>query len=170
MEAAGVYQTPTGDLTPNNDGYADLKIFSFKGRLGRLRYLSYAFGIPILMVALLGIAAAILIPISETLGGVIAAVGGIAILGVCISFGLRRLHDLDKSGWWMLLLIVPLVNIIMALYMLFARGVEGSNEYGLEPPANSMGVKVTATLCIIYYFGSVIAAITVPALFGIPAN
>lgn len=170
MEETNVYQTPAGELSQGSDEYADMKFFTFAGRLGRLRYIAYAFGIPILMIALLGIAAAVLVPMSETFGGAVAVVGGIGILLVCISFGLRRLHDLDKSGWWMLLLIVPLVNIILALYMIFARGVKGSNQYGLETPANSTGVKVTATLCAIYYVGSIIAAITVPALFGIPAG
>ena len=170
MEAAGVYQTPSGDLTPDNEGYADLKIFSFNGRIGRLRYLAYAFGVPILMFVLIGIVAAIAASISETFVGVVAALGGISVLVVGVSFGLRRLHDLDKSAWWLLLFIVPLANIILGLYMLFARGVDGSNQYGLQPPANSTGVKVTVALCALYFFGSIIVAITMPALLEMPAG
>ena len=170
MEAAGVYQTPSGDLTQNNEGYAELKLFSFNGRIGRLRYLAYAFGVPVLMFVLIGIVAAIAASISETLVGVVAALGGIAVLIVGISFGLRRLHDLDKSAWWLLLFIIPLANIILGLYMLFGRGVGGSNRYGLQPPANSTGVKVTAALCILYFLGSIIVAITMPALLDIPAG
>lgn len=45
----------------------------------------------------------------------------------------RRLHDLDKSGWWMLLLFVPLVNILFYIYILFFKGTEGPNQYGEDP-------------------------------------
>lgn len=45
----------------------------------------------------------------------------------------RRLHDLDKSGWWMLLLFVPLVNILFYIYILFFKGTEGPNQYGKDP-------------------------------------
>lgn len=45
----------------------------------------------------------------------------------------RRLHDLDKSGWWMLLLCVPLVNILFYIYILFFKGTEGPNQYGEDP-------------------------------------
>lgn len=47
--------------------------------------------------------------------------------------GVRRLHDLDKSGWWMLLLCVPLVNILFYIYILFFKGTEGPSQYGEDP-------------------------------------
>lgn len=64
----------------------------------------------------------------------------VMILALCI-FGFvagimmlaRRLHDLDKSGWWMLLLFVPLVNILFYIYILFFKGTEGPNQYGEDP-------------------------------------
>ena len=49
----------------------------------------------------------------------------------------RRLNDLDKSGWWQLLYLVPIVNILFALYLLFWPGTKGSNNYGLQPAKNS---------------------------------
>lgn len=64
----------------------------------------------------------------------------VLLLALCI-FGFvagimmlaRRLHDLDKSGWWMLLLFVPLVNILFYIYILFFKGTEGPNQYGEDP-------------------------------------
>lgn len=50
-----------------------------------------------------------------------------------IMMDVRRLHDLDLSGWWMLLMLVPLVNIFFALYMLFFKGTDGPNQYGDDP-------------------------------------
>ena len=46
---------------------------------------------------------------------------------IVIIAGIRRLHDLNKSGWYLLLAFIPLVNVIMILYLLFASGkVEGN--------------------------------------------
>src|SRR5256885_3665203 len=45
--------------------------------------------------------------------GIIAAVFNLAILLPSIAIGVRRLHDLDRSGWWLLLLFIPLVGVII---------------------------------------------------------
>ena len=58
--------------------------------------------------------------------GIFGFVAGIMMLA-------RRLHDLDLSGWWMLLLCVPLVNILFYIYILFFKGTEGQNQYGEDP-------------------------------------
>ena len=49
-----------------------------------------------------------------------------------ISITTRRLHDVGKSGWWQLLLIVPLVGFYV-LYLLMRRGQSGDNRYGFSP-------------------------------------
>ncbi len=46
---------------------------------------------------------------------------------VAIIAGIRRLHDLNKSGWHLLFLLVPFANIVFLLYLLFAPGkIEGN--------------------------------------------
>ena len=52
-----------------------------------------------------------------------------------LSLYVRRLHDLGRSGWWVLLLFVPLVNIAMLIYIGFFKGTEGPNDYGDAAPA-----------------------------------
>jgi uncharacterized membrane protein YhaH (DUF805 family) len=47
-----------------------------------------------------------------------------------LSLIVRRFHDLGKSGWYTLLYLVPVVNIITLIYLLGAKGEEGSNKYG----------------------------------------
>lgn len=49
-------------------------------------------------------------------------------------FIIRRLHDRNHSGWLSLLVLVPLVNIILALYLVFAPGDDKSNTYGAPRP------------------------------------
>lgn len=56
-------------------------------------------------------------------------VGMIVGLGTFIpvlAAGIRRLHDVDKSGWWIL---CPIYNLVL----LATAGTEGENEYGAEP-------------------------------------
>ena len=52
------------------------------------------------------------------------------ILWVDFYSDIKRLHDVDKSGWWALIMLIPLVNLCLGIYLLFAKGTEGSNRFG----------------------------------------
>jgi uncharacterized membrane protein YhaH (DUF805 family) len=52
----------------------------------------------------------------------------IAWVSVCAST--KRLHDLGHSGWWNLIALIPIPNVIFGLYLLFARGQNQGNLYG----------------------------------------
>ena len=45
----------------------------------------------------------------------------------------RRLHDIDKSGWWLLVLFVPLIGLILILYWAVSEGTSGPNRFGQDP-------------------------------------
>lgn len=45
----------------------------------------------------------------------------------------RRLHDQNKSGWYVLIILVPLIGSIWLLILLFTEGTNGKNEYGEDP-------------------------------------
>ncbi|MGH7043122.1 MAG: DUF805 domain-containing protein [Acetobacteraceae bacterium] len=47
----------------------------------------------------------------------------------------RRLHDLGRTGWWLLLLFVPLVGAIVLLVWFCTRGTRGKNRFGVDPLA-----------------------------------
>lgn len=47
-----------------------------------------------------------------------------------IAVGVRRLHDTDRSGWWLLLIVVPLIGFLVLLYWFASKGTEGPNDYG----------------------------------------
>lgn len=53
------------------------------------------------------------------------------MIGVFLA--IRRLHDVHASGWWYLLVLIPLVNLIFLLYLFFAKGDNGDNAYGSDP-------------------------------------
>jgi uncharacterized membrane protein YhaH (DUF805 family) len=45
----------------------------------------------------------------------------------------RRLHDIGKTAWWLLIGLIPVVGFLVLLYFYIQRGEEGANEYGPPP-------------------------------------
>lgn len=69
--------------------------------------------------------------IASVLGWLLYAIYGVfelAILVPYIALGIRRIHDTNHSGWWV---IVPFANLLLFL----EKGTEGDNEYGSDPKA-----------------------------------
>lgn len=60
----------------------------------------------------------------------------IAILLPSMAVAVRRLHDINKSGWWILLNLIPVVGSVCLLVMACIKGDQGDNEYGPDPKAN----------------------------------
>jgi uncharacterized membrane protein YhaH (DUF805 family) len=60
---------------------------------------------------------------------------GLAIFLPGIAVGVRRLHDLDRSGWWLLLSLIPLVGGIILIVWFCSRGTIGPNRFGQDPLA-----------------------------------
>lgn len=109
--------------------------FTSKGRLNRKSYIYRSFFLSFVLGIIQGILelATAAIEALELLFAVLLLVLCIFGFVAGIMMLARRLHDLDKSGWWMLLLFVPLVNILFYIYILFFKGTEGPNQYGEDP-------------------------------------
>ena len=41
----------------------------------------------------------------------------------------KRLHDIDKSGWYALYILIPFLSIFFLFYLLFSKGTDGENRY-----------------------------------------
>ncbi|MEG1684296.1 MAG: DUF805 domain-containing protein, partial [Oscillospiraceae bacterium] len=50
-----------------------------------------------------------------------------------LALGFRRLHDIDKSAWWFLISLLPVVGWIWLLIYYVQEGTPGSNRYGDDP-------------------------------------
>lgn len=61
----------------------------------------------------------------------VATLINVAAIVIQIMLGVRRTHDIGKSGWWMFLIVVPLVNIIWGSTDI-QKGDNGMNEYGAD--------------------------------------
>lgn len=109
--------------------------FTSKGRLNRKSYIYRSIFLSLVLCVVQGVLtfAANTIGALELLFAVVAF--GFSLFGFVsnIMMGVRRLHDLDLSGWWMLLLCVPLINFFFAIYIYFFKGTEGPNQYGEDP-------------------------------------
>jgi len=62
----------------------------------------------------------------STLASLVLFLPGLAVL-------VRRLHDTDRSAWWILIPFVPIIGSIWLIVILCTRGTEGANRYGMGP-------------------------------------
>ncbi len=58
---------------------------------------------------------------------------GVLLPSVAVAF--RRLHDIEKSGWWVLINFIPLLGWLVFLYFMVKDGDPGENQYGANPKA-----------------------------------
>lgn len=65
----------------------------------------------------------------EILGFIFAL--GVLLPGIAVAA--RRLHDIDRSGWWLLIVLIPLIGWIVLLYWYISEGTPGANQYGAQP-------------------------------------
>ena len=65
----------------------------------------------------------------------------VVAIPLSISLSVRRTHDLNWSGWYVLCLFIPIVGLVFALLLWFKKGTEGPNTYG--PPQGDRGFKNT---------------------------
>lgn len=66
-------------------------------------------------------------------GGILSVVFALAMLLPQIGLGIRRLHDTGKSGWWYLIIVIPLIGALILLYFFITDSQAGDNEYGANP-------------------------------------
>ena len=58
---------------------------------------------------------------------------GLAMLLPSLAIAIRRLHDLDRTGWWVLLWFVVLIGWIILIIWFCTRGTAGPNRFGPDP-------------------------------------
>lgn len=63
-------------------------------------------------------------------GGPLGALFSLAILLPGLAAAVRRLHDVDKSGWWLLIVVIPLIGPLVILYFLVQPSTPGPNRFG----------------------------------------
>jgi uncharacterized membrane protein YhaH (DUF805 family) len=104
---------------------------SFEGRASRydfwVRYVLAIFGGGVAV----GILGAIL---GDTIGSVLIGLFSLLSIWPALAVQVKRWHDRDKSGWWILINLVPVIGALWALIECgFLRGTVGQNRFGSDP-------------------------------------
>lgn len=184
MDPQNPYQSPNADVSPQYGGGTDqTSPFSPSGRFGRLSFIAWGAILGIIsnvITAILG-GTAMFVPQFEYDGSDVpvppdispAILIALVIISLVfavfyIVFSVRRCHDFDASGWWNLLLLVPLANLIFMLVLWIKPGNEGANGYGpprvtptWEKIVGIIGVVLIAVIVV-----GIIAAIAIPVFMG----
>jgi uncharacterized membrane protein YhaH (DUF805 family) len=175
MSDQNPYMAPEAQLETVQQGDYQPSIFTFRGRIGRLRYLAYGSGTTLILVGLYVVTVAI-VGAAGAFGAISPETGlpiiliiimsafYIATIFFSIMFGKRRLNDLNRSGWWILLFIIPFLNLLLAIYLIFFSGTKKHNNYGPPPVQNSLGVKILGLFLPLSFLvlAGVFAAIAIP--------
>jgi uncharacterized membrane protein YhaH (DUF805 family) len=145
---------------PHEAAFQEMRIWSWRGRLGRLRFLGYS-AVAYLVYMVLTVTIGLVAGVSGARGA-LGAVIWILLIPYALFIALvtiRRSHDMGWSGWMSLLALIPLVGLIW----IFKAGTAGANQYGAPPPPNTTGVKIAAFgICAVFSIG-ILAAIALPA-------
>lgn len=167
------YLSPASDVAARApDASYQPRLFEAGGRIGRARYLLYTFALNLLW---LPVAFSVTIASQRLLIFAEPSLGALAFMGLALYSGpvvimlilaRRRLHDMDVSGWFSIGLLVPFLNLVMALLLLFWPGSRSANRFGPRPaPSPSMTVMAVVIALAVPGVG-ILAAIAIPAYQG----
>jgi len=151
-------QAQVSDI-PQHEGVGELKLFSFEGRIGRMRYLAYCTAALLSYKLAVGVLVA---GLGDSPVGLLVLISSLVVLGwFHVITGIKRCHDLGLSGWWWLSLLVP----VIVLVWIFVPGSKQANRFGAPPPPNGLGVKVLGLILPVAFL-AIVLAVAVPAYKG----
>ncbi|WP_040482134.1 DUF805 domain-containing protein [Luminiphilus syltensis] len=104
----------------------------FSGRSRRKEYW-YFFLFNLIITLILGLAEVFAGIAPETDQSVLAALYQLAVLLPSIAVGVRRLHDTDRSGWWLLIGLIPIVGVIVLIVFFVQDSSANGNRFGENP-------------------------------------
>ncbi len=107
---------------------AYLKYVTFSGRARRKEYWMFMLFYIIVYIVLM------IIDVLIGTSGILSGLFALGTLLPSLAVAARRLHDVNKSGWWQLLYLIPFGGFVV-LYFLVSRGTEGENRFGPDPLA-----------------------------------
>ena len=100
----------------------------FSGRASRTEYWMF-----VLINAVIGFVLSLIDLAIFGTDGILSGIYGLAVLLPSIGVSIRRLHDTNRTGWWLLIGLVPLFGWIVLLIFYIQRSDPGDNKYGPNP-------------------------------------
>lgn len=131
------------------------KLFSLKGRLGRSEYIIYRL-ICFLTYIIISYAYIYKSTYENGMLTTLFIISTLIHLWILLSIVIKRLHDIDKPGWYYILSWFPLINIWLECNLLFKKGISTKNNYGHKNKLNkkhlfsSLGISFTLIFVMIF--------------------
>lgn len=97
------------------------KYADFNGRAKRPEYWWFALFTFLVTIAL------------SMVSDIVSGIFSLAIILPTIAAAARRLHDTDRSGWWQLIVLLPIIGVIVLIVFLAQEGSSESNQFGEVP-------------------------------------
>ncbi|MEC7761362.1 MAG: DUF805 domain-containing protein [Pseudomonadota bacterium] len=108
------------------------KYVEFNGRARRAEFWWFVLFIFVVSVVLSLIDMALFEGVLQDIGP-LSAIFTLITLIPAIAVTARRLHDVGRSGWWQLLLLLPVIGFLVIVFWAVQKGTEGPNDYGRDP-------------------------------------
>jgi len=126
-----------GDLTKYTSIVLTKKYADFSGRARRKEYWYFYLFEILLFVALeivvFGLAGVTQSSAIAGVGGVLLGIVALALIIPGLAVTVRRLHDTGRSGWWFLIVLVPIAGPLILLYFTIIESSPGENQWGPNP-------------------------------------
>ena len=108
------------------------KYADFSGRARRKEYWMFGLFNIIISIVIAVIDTVLGLQMGDAGIGILGAIYGLAVLLPGLAVGVRRLHDTSRSGWWLLIGLIPLIGAIV-LIVFFVQDSHPANQYGPNP-------------------------------------
>ncbi len=69
--------------------------------------------------------------------GLLSGLFGLAMILPALGVAVRRMHDIGRSGWWVLVSLIPFIGWLIFIWFATRDGEAGPNAYGPDPKADS---------------------------------
>lgn len=109
------------------------KYAEFSGRARRKEYWFFVL-FNLIIAFVLGFIDGLIGTFSADYGiGLLGGLYSLAVLIPGLAVSVRRLHDTGRSGWWLLIALIPFIGAIVLLIFMLSDSERGSNQYGPSP-------------------------------------
>ncbi|OBX04754.1 membrane protein [Gallibacterium genomosp. 3] len=81
--------------------------------------------------------------------GLLSSIYSLFVILPNLAVTTRRLHDINRSGWWQLLYLIPIIGWLVLLYFFVSKGNIGANRFGEDPKQNNLNTPDQTTKLVV---------------------
>jgi len=119
------------------------KYATFSGRATRKEYWMFVLINFLITLGIMVIAGVIMQATENGIGSLLGNIYNLVIFLPSLALSVRRLHDTNHSGWWLLISLIPLIGFVVLLIFMVTDSQQGDNKYGPNPKKSQAPVAPT---------------------------